>query len=196
MELNEIHTKHEEASTSFKVILLIFALVLVGVLGYFVYQEQYVSYDNGEVTIKVKKAAATTECGSYTNSTYGFSLTFGTDWKTCKIKSATIDGATATYYVTMPTTSTDSIYTKAGTDHDAGYASLFAMSVYTQTQWAAVIGTETNVPTKAGEAGSYVIAYTPAQAYPEDLQTADLSTQVSGIMATFKTTATTATTED
>lgn len=37
MELNEIHTEHEHATTSMKVVLLVFAIVLVGALAYLVW---------------------------------------------------------------------------------------------------------------------------------------------------------------
>lgn len=39
MQLNEIHNPEENASVSLKIILLIFAVVLVGALGYFVWQQ-------------------------------------------------------------------------------------------------------------------------------------------------------------
>jgi hypothetical protein len=40
MQLNEIHNNHEHASVSLKVILLVFAVILVGVLGYLVWDYQ------------------------------------------------------------------------------------------------------------------------------------------------------------
>ncbi len=36
MELNEVHTEHEQATTSLKVVLLVFVVVLVGALAYLV----------------------------------------------------------------------------------------------------------------------------------------------------------------
>lgn len=194
MELNQVHSEHEQASTSMKVVLLIFALVLVAVLGYLVWQQQTVTYDNGEVIWHVKKTTATTAttasatCPNYTNSTYGFTLTFTSSWTGCKFKTATVAGATATYYVEMPTTSTDTAWTTVATDHDAGYASLFALSVYTNAQWTAATAQATEIPTEVGVAGSYTIGYLPAQSYPTDLQTAGLASQVASIVATFKTT--------
>lgn len=195
MELNQVHSEHEHASTSMKVVLLVFALALIGILAYLVWQQQSVTYDNGTVIWHLKKTTSTTTtttasatCPNYTNSTYKFSLTFTSSWTGCKFKAATIDGATATYYVEMPTTSTDTIWTTAATDHDAGYASLFVLGVYTQAQWTAAIAQPAEIPSLVGTSGAYKIGYQPAQAYPTDLQTAGLASQVAAIMATFKTT--------
>jgi len=193
MELNQVHNEHEHASTSLKVVLLLFAIVLVGVLAYLVWQQQTVTYDNGEVTLHLKKSTSTTAtatCPNYTNSTYKFSLTFTSSWTGCKFKKVAIDGTTALYYVEMPTTSTDPVWTVAASTHDAGYASLFALGVYTTNQWTDAIAQPAEIPAKAGTAGTFTIGYQPAQAYPEDLQTAGLASQVAAIMATFKTTAT------
>lgn len=56
MQLNEIHNNHEHASVSLKVILLIFAVVLVGVLGYLVWD-----YRNAPDTTDYSSPAVTTE---------------------------------------------------------------------------------------------------------------------------------------
>lgn len=45
MQLNEIHNTHQHASVSLKVILLIFAVVLVGVLSYLVWQNNNTVYE-------------------------------------------------------------------------------------------------------------------------------------------------------
>ncbi len=39
MELNDIHSEHEHATTSLKVVLLVFAIVLVGALAYLVWAQ-------------------------------------------------------------------------------------------------------------------------------------------------------------
>jgi hypothetical protein len=41
MQLNEIHNEHENASVSLKVLLLIFGIILIGALGYLVFQQYY-----------------------------------------------------------------------------------------------------------------------------------------------------------
>lgn len=46
MQLNEIDQTHEHATTSLKVLLLVFALVLIGALCYLVWNEKSVSYDS------------------------------------------------------------------------------------------------------------------------------------------------------
>ena len=55
MQLNEIHNEGEHASVSLKVILLVFAVILVGTLSYLVWNEQITVIDNGS-TIVIKKS--------------------------------------------------------------------------------------------------------------------------------------------
>lgn len=52
MQLNEIHNPSEHASVSLKTILLVFAIVLIGVLGYLVYQ-QNTEVDNTDYSANV-----------------------------------------------------------------------------------------------------------------------------------------------
>ena len=53
MELNEIHNEGEHASVSLKVILLIFAVILVGALGYFVWDAQNTVIDTTDYSTPV-----------------------------------------------------------------------------------------------------------------------------------------------
>lgn len=120
----------------------------------------------------------------YTNSTYGFTLTFNSKWQGYGIKPATNTGSTATYYMCLPTS--DSDYTNASITSLAGTASLFAVSVYTQAQWTAATAEEGPQPSKIGDSGNWVVAYSPAQAYPSTAVFTAAASDVHNIMATFK----------
>jgi hypothetical protein len=131
---------------------------------------------------KDKETTTATDWKVYKNTQYGFQLTFPESWKGYKFYAQSIDGTTQTWYVELPTT--DANYVKAESTHEAGYYSLFAISAYTQDQWAALQGEEGPKPTQIGTSGNYVFAYSPAQAGPSDIssKTADVKT----IIATFK----------
>jgi len=190
MELNQpIHNEGEHASISLKIVLLIFAVVLVAALGYLVWQQNHAADTTDNSAPSVKKTATTTKtdttaatavaCG---NQAYAFSLTFGNLWTGYKIKEVTSSDAIITCYFELPTTSSDAVWTTAAIDHDAKYASLFAVSVYTPTQWTAAQA-EANKPTKLGENTNYVWGWSPAQAYPDNFATA--SADVKNVVATF-----------
>lgn len=59
MQLNEIHNPSEHASVSLKTILLVFAIVLIGTLGYLVYQ-QNTEIDNTDYGANVIQNSETT----------------------------------------------------------------------------------------------------------------------------------------
>lgn len=190
MELNEIHTEHEHATTSMKVLLLVFSLVVIGALSYMVaMNNQAEDTDSAapavkNVTTEQETASAETvealKCGD--TDLYGFSMTFGEKWTGYKIKEVKSNEAVITCYFTMPTTSTEETWTVAATDHDAKYASLFAVSVYTPAQWA-VAKAEANTPTQLASTTDYVWAWLPAQAYPDDL--AAVAADDDNVIATF-----------
>lgn len=79
MELNQVHNEGEHASTSMKVILLVFAVVLVGVLGYLVWQQNNTQDDTDYSLPKASQKTTETTAESttkvYTDSTnkFGFS---------------------------------------------------------------------------------------------------------------------------
>ncbi|MEK7202110.1 MAG: hypothetical protein AAB669_01070 [Patescibacteria group bacterium] len=86
MQLNEVHTEHEHATTSLKVVLLVFAIVLIGALSYLVWASNTApdTTDNSAAVTK-KTTAITTATGiadwqSYTNSSYGFNFKHPQDW--------------------------------------------------------------------------------------------------------------------
>lgn len=131
-------------------------------------------------------SAATTTADPYlyTNSTYGFSLQFNSKWQGYRMMPATISGSTATYYVTMPTT--DANYQKATSTAYAGTVSLYAISVFTQSQWATATAEEGPQPTKIGDAGNWVIAYSGAQDSPQEATIIAAGKDFKNVIATFK----------
>jgi hypothetical protein len=191
MELNAIHEGHDEASVSLKAVLLVFAVVIVGTLGYLVWQQNGAADTTNYAAPSVKNKTTTTQttvadnavaCG---DKAYAFELTFGTMWSGHKIKEVKPTDAIITCYIEMPTASTDAVWTAAATDHDAKYASLFAVSVYTPAQFTTASG-DANAPTKLGSNTSYVWAYNQAQAIPTDLDAP--YKDVKNIVTTFKIT--------
>ncbi len=190
MQLNEIHNPEtEHASVSLKVILLIFAVILVGVLGYLVWDYQATPDTTDYSTPKLNTTSETETSVANANlvacgdKAYAFELTFGNDWNGYKIKQVTPDYAIITCYFTMPTTDTDTVWTVAATDHDAKYASVFAVSVYTPAQWTASQA-EANMPTELGHNASYYWGWSQAQAIPTDLDAAYADAK--NVVATFK----------
>src|SRR3989344_5188173 len=126
------------ASPSMKLILLVFAIILVGVLGYFVYQQNTAAdtTDNSTVVKKSTSGSATetktaktadenlVACGD--TAKYGFDLTFGSIWTGHKVTEVLEKDmvpqpgyAVVTCYFTMPTTSTETVWTTAAIDHPA-----------------------------------------------------------------------------
>lgn len=194
MELNEIHNPSEHASVSLKLVLLLFALVLIGALGYLVWDAQNTPETadyNPQPVAKQKQteksALAALVCGD--TAKYGFSMTFGDKWNGYKIKQVLQKDmdpqpgyALVTCYFEMPTTSTEEVWTTASIDHDAKYASLFAVSVYTPAQWLTA-QEEANKPTKLGETADYVWGWSQAQAVPTDLEA--VYADAKNVVATF-----------
>lgn len=190
MELNEPFEGHEHATVSMKVVLLMFAIVVIGALSYFVWAQNTAvdstDYSTPKVTTKTTQKTETTAaakavaCGD--TKLYGFSLTFGNLWTGHKIKEVHPTDAIITCYFELLTSSTDDVWATATADHDAKYASLFAVSVYTPTQFTASQA-EANKPTKLGANANYVWAWSPAQAYPTDLAAAGADAK--NVVATF-----------
>lgn len=189
MELNDTHYEHEHATVSMKVILLIFALVLTGGLAYLVWAQNTAPDTTDNSAPSVKKITSTTAtnntvaCG---DKAYAFSMTFDSKWKGYKIKQVTPTDAIVTCYINMPSTSTDTVWTTESTTNFAKYASIFAISVYTPTQWTAAQAVGTEVPTQMGKNDLYVWAYSQAQSLPQDLQDSKISSEIKTVVATFK----------
>jgi hypothetical protein len=185
MELNEtLPEGHEHATTSMKVVLLVFVLALLAVLGYFVWYQNTTpdtaDYTAPNVSKKAAETAKAVECG---DDAYAFSLTFGDKWDGYKVKEVAPDYAIVTCYFTMPTASADTVWTTAADDHDSGYASVFAVSVYTPTQWTAA-QEEANKPTELGHNDNYYWGWSQAQAIPDDL--AGVYADAKNVVASFE----------
>jgi len=69
MQLNEIHTDHEQATTSLKVVLLVFAVVLVGALSYLVWAQNTAPDTADNSAAVVKKTTTTKETTTPTKTT-------------------------------------------------------------------------------------------------------------------------------
>jgi len=116
----------------------------------------------------------------YNDKTYGYEITFPSGWETYKLfPISNIEGAEAAYYVALATKDTN--YTETGVDD--GYASLFAITVYTKEQWTGAQAQEGPAPTKIAENDKYVIAYS----LPNGGPASDLTTQREGALAVIKT---------
>lgn len=139
-----------------------------------------VEYD-GKTGWCAKLYTSTTNPLVYQNSDYGFELTFPQSWAGYKFFKKSISGSAATYYVGLPTT--DTTWTDSGVDK--GYASFFAVSVYTSAQWSTIAAEDGPTPTKLGEKSGYVFAWSSAQSTPSDLESKFNDTKT--IIATFKT---------
>lgn len=108
----------------------------------------------------------------YKNTTYGFQMTFLSGWGGYKFFPITGEaGATAAWYVALPTTQAN--YSETGIDK--GYASMFALTVFTPDQWKAVATAEGPKPTLAVQNQQWVIAYS----LPNGTPPTDLATQAS-----------------
>jgi len=86
MELNEIHTDHEEATTSLKVVLLVFAVVLVGALSYLVWAQNTApdTADNTSAPVTKKTETTTTKDETADWKTFTgtyFSFKYPLDWQ-------------------------------------------------------------------------------------------------------------------
>lgn len=114
----------------------------------------------------------------YENTEYGFSLTFPLTWGGYKLTKKTVDGVIV-YYVGLPTTDKNWVESSM----ESGYASLFAISVYTKAQFTQAQSMEMP-PSKLAEKGDYVFSSSHGQATPTDL--ADKFNDVNSIIQTFK----------
>ena len=196
MELNnDMHTEHEHATTSLKVLLLVFAIVLVGALSYLVWASNTApdTTDNSAATTKktttntpststttpsTTKTDGTDSWKTYTNSDYGFTLTFGDLWKGYKVKETTIDlSSTITYHFTMPYSDNE-----ASETHDKGYYSILFVNIFTKDEYNKV----ENKGLLLGSNNNYVFTYGGAQESVETLKA--LQADVTNVASTFKLT--------
>lgn len=194
MELNT-HTEHNHATTSLKVLLLVFAVLLVGALGYMVYQQNTepdtADYSAPKITAK-KTTTDTTKadtseliaCGD-TNK-YGFELAFESAlWKDYEVKKWVANAGIVYCYFNVPTSSTETIWTQADFNRSAKYASVFAVSITSPELWQEIVA-GANPPTELGHNDDYYWGWAPSQSLPQDLQDSNISADVKNVVATFK----------
>jgi hypothetical protein len=123
---------------------------------------------------------------AYKNEKEGFQLTLGSGWERYKVFEKLTDwgkaGKASTYYFSLPTSDTA---WKEIDGISSGYASFFAITVFTKEQWDFVNLEEGPRPqyletSKSGK----VITWSPAQAAPTEL--ASKSNDVKKIIETFR----------
>lgn len=125
--------------------------------------------------------AATTSWKNYTNTKYGFSLTFSDLWKNFEIVSKTTNdpNVLAYLYVCIPTADA------SWKGEKAGFYCPFAITVVEKAQKAAFDAAgDPEKPTFVAENASYAFYYSMSQAGPTDGMTA--RDDVKKIIATFK----------
>jgi len=79
MELNNLHSPEEQASSTLKVLLGIFVIVLLITLGYFVFRENRTGYDYVEPEVSVARPK-TADWETYSNSDYKFTIKYPKTW--------------------------------------------------------------------------------------------------------------------
>jgi|SRR3989344_4805407 len=127
MELNETPTEHEHASVSLKVVLLIFAIVLIGALGYFVWNANQATDDTTADTATTAKPKNTAQYNwsTSTQGPYKDKISYATskdlltwsDQKTILASHASVPGAIikeGTIYLYFVDVATDGVAEKTG----------------------------------------------------------------------------------
>ncbi len=140
-----------------------------------------------------KSATATTSATdetanwkTYTNTKYGFTLTFTDKWQGYRIKNFASSPMTEVISVEVPTT--DANYQSRSTEYvDAGYDYPFVISVWTTDQWNQwVEGQDGPQSKKLGEKNGYVFAYMTWQDSPADLRASGLDKEVTSVAESFQ----------
>lgn len=120
----------------------------------------------------------------YKNTKYGFQMTFPESWKGYRLFEVTTswgsNGTATTFYISLPTTS--KTWKEDGIS--SGYASVFAMSIFSHSQWDKISVEEGPKPTYINKNSQNVFAYGYAQDSPEDL--IGKAGDVKNIISTFK----------
>ena len=148
-------------------------------------EKQIADLKKVSTTATTSTTAATEPAGlTYTNKTYNFTITFDKKWAEWKIKYAKNDGITASYYVEVPTT--DAQYKTEAGSHDAGYASMFAIGVWTKAEWAQTLQDPMQGETKLAENDKYVFSWSHAQACPDDVMAKGIWEDIDTVIKTFK----------
>ena len=150
------------------------------------FQIDTISDNIGNIGIKPVSApsttastAATVDWKTYTNSTYGFQLTFTDSWKGYSIKQSSLAGIgtgvsnpSALYNITVPSTNNKNVMTIA----------IYTTDAYTQSVAAADPG-----PGKVlGKTAKYVITYYPANGLYGEPDRTFYNTYIPNLVKTFK----------
>lgn len=190
----EQQKKQIRTTTGILIILAAAVIIGGGAVAYFYakqptffdYMGPQVVHKNTNINANSNKntnTASTQSWKTYTNTKYGFQLTFTDPWKGYKVFETTLTDGTIVLYVAVPTTDTS----WEETNIDKGYASLFAISVLTPAQWAQVESSEGPKDAYISKNGDWVFAWSPAQAAPQDLVDKYGTTlKPSDIVATFE----------
>lgn len=172
-------------------------VLVIGVASFFVwnyYTDATTAWDNSVFSSFVPKhkststttttTTATTPATTnltYTNSTYGFTLTFPSTWHGYKMKEVVLTGELKTFYIEVPTTDTSATGSSTA---DAGYFSPFAISVYTPAQWQEVVNAEGPHDTLITQNSNYVFGWSRSNGIPPSDFT--MSADIATIIASFK----------
>lgn len=136
-------------------------------------------------------ATNTASWKTYTNSKYGFTLTFTDKWKGYEVidfrESGTGEApapAEDQYEVYAPTSST------IWSTDKKGYASIFKINVYDKTVFENILKSNDdpyiNSNGVIAENGKYVFFKSTGQDYPEDLQSSGLLNEISSVTKSIK----------
>jgi len=189
--------KHISTTTGLLIVLAAAVIIGGGAIAYF-YAMSPTSWDymgnkttvhkssNANININTNantNTAAVEAWKNYTNSKYGFTMTFPDAWKGYKVFETTLSDGSIALYVAVSTTDASWKEEKI----DAGYASLFAISVLTPAQWAEVQAAGGPMDTYLTKNSNYVFTWSPTQAVPTDLISAYNKTLKPGdVIDTFK----------
>lgn len=175
------------ATPTLKILLLIFSILIVGLLGYIVYQQNY-TVDSTDYSTK---SSTDNSWKNYTNTTHKFSLTFTDAFKGYEVKPiTTASGATALYYFNLKTS--DANYQKAGNTNSAGYYEAFVIGVYSTSQWAALSSIAKDNQLTIGSSSEYVFVYNIPQDGPSDLAKVDIRPVIASFRITSPSSVSTA----
>lgn len=126
MELNESYTEHEHASVSLKVILLVFAVILVGALAYLVWAQNNSTDTTDNSAVVIKKSTSTTTdvtkgWKTYTNTRVAYTFEYPSSGLTLNLdetikypSTATSDSRTEDLVQYATKTMTYSVRTEVG----------------------------------------------------------------------------------
>ena len=183
MELNGIEN-HEHASTSLKALLLVFALVLVGVLGYLVWQQNTAPEEVDNST------QSTASVLTYTNTTHGYTMKLNSTWTGYKTSTWSDPDQPTIKNVEffVPCAASDNCTSDGTTRTIAGYTTVMVVGAYPTKIWNAFPNDEGPTPTRLAANDTYVFGYSHAQAFPVSWETKAVNLKIDTVAATFKLT--------